>query len=68
LNELKKHYKFFRLLETVTRLVKPSGGSTITKTDIPKIAAFLGKQPDELEDEIRKTKQEVREIFLDYVG
>ncbi len=66
LSELKKHYRFLRLLETVNRLVKPSGGSVISKVDLPKVAAFLGKNPEELEADIERTRKEVRETFLDF--
>ncbi len=68
LDELKRHYLFLRFLETLTRLVKPSGGSLLTKNDLPKVAAFLGTSPEELEEDLKRTRREVREIFLDYLA
>ena len=66
LGELKGHYKFLRLLETVNRLIKPSGGSVIAKNDLPKIGAVLNLSPEELEEEITKRRKIVRETFLEF--
>ena len=68
LGELKEAYKFFRLLETSIRLIKPSGGSVIGKNDLKRVSAFLNIPPEELEEEIVKTRQTVRETFLDFLG
>ncbi len=68
LEELKDHYKFFRTLETSLRLIKPSGGSVITHSDLPKVAAFLDFQPSELQEEINKRRKLVRETFLEFLG
>jgi glutamate-ammonia-ligase adenylyltransferase len=68
LSELKKAYKFFRLLETANRLIKPSGGSTVTEGDLPKLSAFLKLPVEELKEEIIKTRKMVRETFLDFLG
>ena len=68
LEDLKKAYKFFRLLETVNRLIKPSGGSTLNKTDLSKVGAFLNLSAEELEGEITKMRKVVRETFLDFLG
>ncbi len=68
LEELKKHYKFLRLLETSARLVKPSGSSLINKEDLKKIAAFLNRNAEELEEELKKVRKEVREVFLDFLA
>ena len=68
MEDLKKHYKFLRLLETAARLVKPSGSSLINKEDIKKIAAFLNRNAEDLEEELKKTRTEVREIFLDFLA
>jgi glutamate-ammonia-ligase adenylyltransferase len=68
LKELKKAYIFFRLLETSIRLIKPSGGSAVNKGDLQKLSAFLNIPVEELEEEIVKTRQTVRETFLDFLG
>ncbi len=68
LKELEKPYLFLRLVETANRVVKPSGGSTVSKNDLPKIGAFLGKSPEEIEEEIKKTRSTVRDIFLEFLG
>ncbi|HIC08612.1 MAG TPA: glutamine-synthetase adenylyltransferase [Aquificales bacterium] len=68
LEDLKGVYKFFRLLETVNRLVKPSGGSVINVNDLPKIGAVLNISPEGLEEEIKKNRKLVRETFLEFLG
>ncbi len=68
LEDLKEVYKFFRLLETVNRLVKPSGGSVINVNDLPKIGAVLNTSPEGLEEEIKKNRKLVRETFLEFLG
>jgi glutamate-ammonia-ligase adenylyltransferase len=66
LSDLKGAYKFLRLLETFNRLIKPSGGSLISKADFQKIAPFLGVTAEELEEELKKTRKMVRDIFLEF--
>ena len=68
LEELKGHYKFLRLLETVNRLIKPSGGSVVTENDLPKIGALLNRSPEEIEEELSKRRKIVRETFLEFLG
>jgi len=68
LKELEKPYLFLRLLETANRIVKPSGGSVINKKDLPQIGAFLNRNPEEVEEEIVKTRKVVRDIFLEFLG
>ncbi|NPB05938.1 MAG: glutamine-synthetase adenylyltransferase [Aquificae bacterium] len=68
LRELERPYLFLRLLETAVRIVKPAGGSVLTKGDLPKVATFLGKSPEELEEELKKVRTQVRETFLEFLG
>lgn len=68
IGELKKAYKFLRLLETSNRLIKPSGGSTLNASDLKKLSAFLKTPAEELAEEIEKTRKVVRDTFLEFLG
>ena len=68
LEDLKEHYLFFRLLETVNRLIKPSGGSVIHKNDLEKFKTLIPMEVQDLEEEIINRRNEIRQIFLDFLG
>lgn len=68
LEDLKKHYLFFRLVETVNRLIKPSGGSVIHKNDLAKFKPLISIDAPDLEKEIINRRKEIRMVFLDFLG